>query len=518
MRKLFLAPVFILAVLFANAQARIGIAGGPQFTTVLEENNLPRWDSLKNNYDKRTAAHFGFVADLPFGPRGTFAFQPGVYFSAKGRNYLGNYDSLVKVRSNPDSFASRLYIEKGKQFINYIEAPLNLIIKLKLGKKTKFTIGGGPYLGFFLNGLEQTESRIVDVSSSFSQNENKNLLTGNGAGKYAVMDIGINGQAGFEIGRVFINAGYSRGLKDFYQPANYTGTLRHEVMSATLGIYIGKAVAIEKKIKDKDNDGVPDNKDECPSVPGSASLNGCPDKDADGIADKNDKCPDQPGTLADKGCPSITPPAPKDADKDGVYDSDDKCPEIPGVKKYDGCPVPDTDRDGINDDEDKCPDIAGYGRFDGCPVPDKDSDGINDDEDKCPDVPGTKDNKGCPEIKKEILQKVNYAAQRIQFTLGKADLLPASYKVLDSVIKILNENPELKLSIEGHTSSDGSATTNRKLSQDRADNVKAYIVGKGIHESRLTATGLGSSRPVNDEKTEAARAQNRRVELKLSNH
>ena len=514
MRIVFLLTALVFISIFSNGQMRIGIAGGPHSSGVIETNNLPRWDSIQNNYERRTTGHIGFVADLPLSATSKIFFQPGVLYTAKGRTYLGNYDSLVKVRSNPDSFATKQYIEKGKQFINYIEAPLNLVLKLNLGKKAKFTIGGGPYLAFFLSGLEQIEKRIVDVSNSFSQNENKNLQTGDGAGKYAVMDFGVNGLAGFEFGRVFLTANYSRGLKNFYQPSTYTGDLKHEVMGLTIGVYLGKPVMLEQK--DTDKDGVTDDKDECPDLAGIVLLNGCPDKDADGIADKTDKCPDQPGTVANFGCPEIKAPA--DTDKDGVNDVDDKCPTVAGSKKYNGCPIPDTDKDGINDEEDKCPTVAGYGRYEGCPSADSDNDGINDEEDKCPTVAGIKENNGCPEIKKEIVEKVNYAAQRIQFSFAKADLLPASYAVLDNVINILKENPELKLAIEGHTSNDGSMAVNMKLSDDRANTVKSYFISKGIDASRLTAKGFGPNQPINTGKSEAAKAQNRRVELKLSNY
>ncbi len=515
MRKLFLClgSIFIITA-FTHAQLRVAISGGPNFAKVNETNNLRRWDSIQNNFTSRTAAHFGFIADLPFSSRSKLYFQPGILFSAKGRNYSGNYDSLYKLRRNPDSFATKRFIEKGKQYISYIEAPLNLVLKIPMGKKAKFMIGGGPYLGFFFNGLEQKEKRLVDVTNSFTQEENKNLLTGDGAGKYAVMDYGINGLAGFEFGKVFINANYGRGLKDFYQPANYTGSLKHEVMGATLGIYLGKQIELVKKIKDRDKDGVVDELDECPDAAGTELLNGCPDKDADGIADKKDKCPDIPGTIANNGCPVVEV---TDSDKDGVNDKEDKCPDIAGTKKYNGCPIPDTDKDGINDEDDKCPNVVGYGRYEGCPIPDNDGDGVSDDEDKCPNLAGLKENGGCPEIKKEIIEKVNYAAQRIQFSYAKADLLPASNSVLDKVADILKENPELKLSIEGHTSNDGNANKNMQLSQDRADNVKAYFISKGIEASRLTAKGFGPTQPINNGKTEAEKSQNRRVELKLNN-
>lgn len=515
MRRLFLSisSIFIF-IDFTNAQLRVAIVGGPNFAKVNETNNLPSWDSIQNNFSKRTAAHFGFIADLPFSSRSKLFFKPGILFSAKGRNYLGVDDSLYKVRSNPDSFASTLFIEKGKQYINYIEAPLNLVLKIPIGKKAKFMIGAGPYLGFFLNGLEQNEKRLVDVSNTFTQEENKNLLTGDGAGKYAVMDYGVNGLAGFEFGRVFINANYSRGLKDFYKPANYTGALKHEVIGATLGIYLGKPIELVKKIKDRDKDGIVDELDECPDAAGTELLKGCPDKDADGIADKNDKCPDQAGTVANNGCPVVEV---TDKDKDGVNDKEDKCPDIAGSKKYNGCPIPDSDKDGINDEEDKCPNVVGYGRYEGCPVPDSDGDGVSDDLDKCPNVAGIKGNNGCPEIKKEIIEKVNYAAQRIQFSYAKADLLPASNSVLDKVADILKENGELNLSIEGHTSNDGDPNKNMRLSQDRADNVRAYFISKGIEASRLKAKGFGPTQPINNGKGEIEKSQNRRVELKLNN-
>jgi chemotaxis protein MotB len=95
--------------------------------------------------------------------------------------------------------------------------------------------------------------------------------------------------------------------------------------------------------------------------------------------------------------------------------------------------------------------------------------------------------------------------------------LPASFAVLDEVASILMQNNGLSLSIEGHTSSDGGYDHNLKLSQARADRVKAYLETKGILSSRLSAKGFGPAQPLNDDKTPEERAQNRRVELKLSN-
>ena len=500
MRKLFLLfPVFIITAHSATAQLKVAIAAGGQQSSVSEKNNLPGWDSLKNNYSARTAAHFGFIADLPFSRNSNFSFRPGVFYYNKGRKYAQQFDTLT----------SQIISKKTTQYINYIDVPMNFIFKK--GNKIKFVFGAGPYLSFFFNGKET--SKTILQGGIFQSTENNDPPVGDKPGGYKVLNYGVNGLIGVESGRVFLTADYSRGLNDFYQAVNYTGSFKHQVIGATIGIFLGKPVELEEQVKDRDKDGIPDDKDGCPNEAGAAVTNGCPDKDGDGIADKDDKCPDVAGTAKNNGCPIL------DRDNDGVNDAEDKCPDIPGLKKYNGCPIPDTDKDGINDEDDKCPEVPGYGRYDGCPIPDSDGDGINDEEDKCPDVKGTEERNGCPaeEIKKEIIEKINFAARRIQFRFTKADLLPESFKVLDEVIQILKDNPGFSLSIEGHTSNSGGLAANMKLSQARADNVKEYLQSKGIEESRLAAKGFGPTQPLNDGKTEAEKSQNRRVELKLSN-
>ncbi|HEX7846187.1 MAG TPA: OmpA family protein, partial [Chitinophagaceae bacterium] len=134
---------------------------------------------------------------------------------------------------------------------------------------------------------------------------------------------------------------------------------------------------------------------------------------------------------------------------------------------------------------------------------------------KCPTVPGVKENQGCPVISEEVRKKIEYAADNIYFITGSAKLDKRSFKGLDDVAKIMAENPETKLSIDGHTDNVGSDELNQKLSENRAASVKAYLVSKGVNESRLTSTGYGESQPVADNKTAAGRQKNRRVEMKL---
>lgn len=234
------------------------------------------------------------------------------------------------------------------------------------------------------------------------------------------------------------------------------------------------------------------------------------DTDNDGIIDELDKCPTVPGLAKYDGCPI------PDTDKDGINDEEDKCPTVPGVAKYQGCPIPDTDKDGINDEEDKCPTVPGLARYQGCPIPDSDNDGVNDEEDRCPYLAGTVANHGCPEIQEEVRKKVSVAADRILFATGSAKLAASSNKGLNEVAKILQDNPDMKLAIDGHTDNTGTAEKNQVLSENRAAAVKAYFISKGIDESRITSAGHGQDSPIADNKTAAGRQKNRRVELTLN--
>ncbi len=234
------------------------------------------------------------------------------------------------------------------------------------------------------------------------------------------------------------------------------------------------------------------------------------DTDGDGIIDSLDACPTVKGISKFNGCP--------DTDNDGIQDSEDKCPTVPGLAKYSGCPIPDTDNDGINDEQDKCPAVPGVARYDGCPIPDTDKDGVNDEEDKCPSVPGPASNFGCPEISKEIINKVNVAAKNIYFNTGSAVLKAQSNKSLNTVVKILKDNPELRVSIEGHTDNTGKADKNQVLSENRAKAVLTYLTKKGIDATRLSSAGYGQDKPVADNRTAKGRTLNRRVELKLRNY
>jgi outer membrane protein OmpA-like peptidoglycan-associated protein len=113
----------------------------------------------------------------------------------------------------------------------------------------------------------------------------------------------------------------------------------------------------------------------------------------------------------------------------------------------------------------------------------------------------------------EINKSGRVAVYGIQFDTGKATIQPASENVLVEIVKLLQQNPDLKLRIEGHTDNQGNAAGNQALSLKRAQAVVAWLVAHEVSGARLTAVGLGQTKPVADNSTEEGRAKNRRVDL-----
>ena len=265
--------------------------------------------------------------------------------------------------------------------------------------------------------------------------------------------------------------------------------------------------------RDADGDGVKNAVDQCPRVAGLASANGCllPDTDGDGLTDDVDACPKEAGPRERKGCPI------KDQDKDGVEDADDACVDEPGPVERKGCPLRDQDKDGVEDEVDACPAEAGLVERKGCPIRDQDGDAVEDALDNCPTVKGVPENAGCPakQVQLVIITADKLVIKEaVYFAIGKALVLPRSWKLLDNVAQVLIAHPEVPVvRIEGHTDSAGVRLKNVALSQARADAVKAQLVKRKVAAERLHAVGIGPDQPTDTNDTPAGREKNRRVEF-----
>jgi len=229
------------------------------------------------------------------------------------------------------------------------------------------------------------------------------------------------------------------------------------------------------------------------------------DQDDDGVSNDKDDCPDRSGLLKYKGCPV------PDEDGDGINDENDKCPNAEGTVQYRGCPVPDTDKDGVPDDQDKCPTEAGLARYNGCAIPDTDKDGINDEVDQCPTIAGVAGNNGCEDLQ----PKLNNIAAGLKFDIGQVNIAAKSLQGLDALVEIMTQYPSTSLVITGHTDNTGTSKINEPLSLSRAKKVQAYLVKKGLAENRTSLIGMADTQPIASNATKEGKAQNRRVDLTI---
>lgn len=187
----------------------------------------------------------------------------------------------------------------------------------------------------------------------------------------------------------------------------------------------------------------------------------------------------------------------------------------------------DRDNDGIPDDEDQCPDVPedrdGDRDTDGCPEEDLDSDGdgVPDRYDLCPDaketINGVDDHDGCPDSgdPRVIYEDGQFKIlDAVTFEHGKAEIKEESHSLLDQVALMIKANADVKVRVEGHTDDTGPKEVNRRLSRQRAQAVRQYLIDRGrVAPNRLSAEGYGPDRPLVKDTSDEARSKNRRVEF-----
>lgn len=291
------------------------------------------------------------------------------------------------------------------------------------------------------------------------------------------------------------------------------------------------------------------------------------DRDGDGLLDKDEKARGTNRKLADTDGDGLsdgeevltynTDPLKADTDGDGLSDSDE-------VKKHKTNALKaDSDGDNLNDGEELNrhrtdplkADTDGDGLSDGSELkmtntdalkPDTDGDNLSDGEevnryktnplqadtdrgsvndgaevarnsnpnDASDDVPPKQETIKPRETQAlKIEMGKNIVLEGVVFKTGSAVISSQSQEVLTRAFNALNDNPEIEVEIQGHTDSQGSQASNLKLSQARADAVKAWLVKKGIAAQRMTTKGFGPDKPVATNATPEGRQQNRRIEF-----
>jgi outer membrane protein OmpA-like peptidoglycan-associated protein len=281
--------------------------------------------------------------------------------------------------------------------------------------------------------------------------------------------------------------------------------------------------------KDRDGDGIPD---KIERKIGTDPKN--PDTDGDGLNDgaeyythKTDpKNPDTDGdglSDGDEVNTHKTDPLNTDSDGDGLKDGEE-------VTTYKTDPTKaDTDGDGLMDGEEVMQyktdplnkDSDGDTLSDGDEVLTHKSNPLDKDTDDGSVEDGIEvgrgDNPLNPEddVEKLVVTEVGQAItlEGIVFDTGKSSIKPESEMILIKAYNTLHLNPDLEVEIQGHTDNKGGKAMNKKLSEARAESVKAWLVAKGVDEKRITTSGFGPDKPIADNATDEGRQKNRRIDF-----
>lgn len=234
-----------------------------------------------------------------------------------------------------------------------------------------------------------------------------------------------------------------------------------------------------------------------------------------------------PSTAArvDPAAPCYRWPA-VDMDNDGVFDRVDHCVSTPTGCTVDGygCES-DSDGDGVCDGLDQCPNTPAGMKVNpqGCQAG---ADAMKSTRAPTP-APKPVEKAAAPqppvsppmnETERQLVERGRIRLENIYFETGSAKLLSESEATLNEVGQTLEKFPDLKIEVEGHTDTRGTARFNQTLSQSRAEAVRAYLLDHfSLRGDNLTAKGYGESRPETEEHNQEELLRNRRVELRVLN-
>lgn len=393
----------------------------------------------------------------------------------------------------PLGLYSSLFLKGGYGSVGYGSCPENVAPSTICGSTGAILAGAGIRLALSPTVMLRTEATVANSSSP----------------SFANLSVGA--------GLSFMLA--SRHLTDTDQDGVYD---RYDRCASTP---VGALVDGRGCPTDNDGDGVADGIDRCPQSPAGARVDaiGCPqDADRDNVLDGIDRCPDTPpGAAVDQfGCPS-------DSDNDKVLDGLDRCPNTPAGATVDrlGCPG-DEDNDRVFDGIDRCPGTppgTTVNTF-GCPPTlDSDRDGVPDAADLCPGTPANTqvDVTGCPRsapeppapTAPEVGQPGPWVVPGQAFALQRHDIRDVAFPQLDSIAAYLVAHPTLRVEIVGNAHDRLPPSDNMKLSLDRAQAIRVYLISRGVRGEQLRIKGNGANRLLVQDTSAEARVRNRRTEI-----
>lgn len=444
-------------------------------TNSFSQYNENKW-IISASFDAVDLYPTGVKTDAPYYPQG--GIFEDLFNVSDHWNFGGPSVSISKLIYKGLYFGTEMSINKIKK----IEGQDNFDYTFYGGqvflKKTFYsTKKARPFLklGYGISGIDRG---LFGDTIPFSQYFSKTLSPGFG------VHFRITNNFGFEISSSFNKAIDFNGITH----------LRHKA-----AIYIGIGD------RDRDGDGIINRKDKCPKIPGLPEFNGCPDNDGDGIPDLEDKCPNEPGEKLNNGCPE------KDEalDENNLISDKNKELQLGVVSSTFSKNTTNTKEESGNQE-----------------VLAENNSMSNKNKELQLEVVSSAFSKNTTNTKQESNNQISKDISNIPFLINKKldenriIYFPAgSIKILGKknlvklrgIIKLITNQKDLKVLLEGHSSDDGDSLSNLELSRDRAIIIKQTLIDLGTDPGRIKIKALGEEEPIFDNKSTNGDRFNRSV-------